>query len=50
VGDVQGALEAGLCLRLRRPRLLQEYDAPEAMNFRFPIAFVMLFHQSVGLG
>src|SRR5215510_9508740 len=42
VGDVESPLEAGFCLRLWRPWLPQEQDALEAMDFRFPPAFVML--------
>ena len=34
----------------RRPRLPQEQDAPEAIDFRFPPAFLLLLHQGVGLG
>ena len=49
-GDVQGPLQPGFRLRLRRPRLPQEQDAPEAIDFRFPPAFLMLLHQGVGLG
>ena len=49
-GDVQGPLQPGFRLRLRRPRLPQEQDAPEARDFRFPPAFLMLLHQGVGLG
>src|SRR5207249_3744860 len=49
-GDVQGLLEPGFRLRLRRHRLPQEQDAPEARDFRFPKAFLMLLHQGVGLG
>ena len=48
-GDVQGPLEAGFRLLLRRPRLPQEQDAPEARDFRFPPAVLMLLHQGVGL-
>jgi hypothetical protein len=43
-------LEAGFRLRLRRPRLSQEQDAPQARDFRFPKAFLMLLYQGVGLG
>ena len=49
-GDVQGPLQPGFRLRLRRPRLPQEQDAPQATDFRFPAAFLMLLHQGVGLG
>src|SRR5262245_51150465 len=49
-GDVQGLLQPGFHLRLWRPRLLQEQDAPEATDFRFPPAFLMLLHQGVSLG
>ena len=49
-GDVQGPLQPGFCLRLRCPRLPQEQDTPEAMDFCFPPAFLMLLHQGVGLG
>ena len=49
-GDVQGALQPGFRLRLRCPRLPQEQDATETMNFRFPPAFVMLLYERVGLG
>jgi hypothetical protein len=49
-GDVQGALQPGFRLRLRRPRLPQEQDAPEAMDFRLPPAFLLLLYQGVGLG
>ena len=49
-GDVQGPLQPGFRLRLRRPRLPQEQDAPEAIDFRFPPAFLLLLHQGVGLG
>jgi hypothetical protein len=49
-GDVQSPLEPGFRLRRRCLRLPQEQDAPEATNFRFPPAFVMLLHQGVGLG
>ena len=49
-GDVQSPLQPGFCLRLRRPRLPQEQDAPEAVDFRFPVAFLMLLHQGMGLG
>ena len=48
-GDVQGALQPGFRLRQRRPPLPQEQDAPEAIDFRFPPAFVMLLHERVGL-
>ena len=50
VGDVQGPLQPGFCLRLRCPRLPQEQDAPEAIDFRFPVAFLMLLYQGVGFG
>ena len=36
--------------RLRRPRLPQEQDAAQAMDFRFPVAFLMLLDQGVSLG
>src|SRR5256886_14633513 len=49
-GDVQGSLQPGFRLRLRRPRLPQEQDAPEAMDFRLPPAFLLLLYQGVGLG
>src|SRR4029453_2048365 len=48
-GDVQGPLQPGFCLRLWRPRLPQEQDAPQATDFRFPVAFLMLLYQGVGL-
>jgi hypothetical protein len=31
------------------PRLPQEQDAPQATDFRFPVAFLLLLHQGVGL-
>ena len=49
-GDIQSPLQPGFRLRLRRPRLPQEQDATEAIDFRFPPAFLMLLHQGVGLG
>src|SRR5262249_22013569 len=48
-GDVQSPLQPGFRLCLRCPRLPQEQDAPEAMDFRFPPAFLMLLHKGVGL-
>src|SRR5262249_29927881 len=48
-GNVQGSLQPGFRLRLRRPRLPQEQDAPEAMDFRLPPAFLLLLYQGVGL-
>src|SRR5262245_34691435 len=39
-GDVQGPPQPGFRLRLWRPPLLQEQDAPEARDFRLPPAFV----------
>ena len=33
---IQSPLPPGFCLCLRRDRLLQEHDAPEARDFRFP--------------
>jgi hypothetical protein len=41
--------EAGFRLFLRCPRLPQEQDTPEAMDFRFPQAFLMLLYQGMGL-
>jgi 5-methylcytosine-specific restriction endonuclease McrA len=35
---------------LRRSRLPQEQDTPQANDFRFPAAFLLLLHQGVGLG
>ena len=49
-GNVQGSLQPGFRLRLRRPRLPQEQDAPEAIDFRLPPAFLLLLYQGVGLG
>jgi hypothetical protein len=49
-GHVQSTLQPGFHLRLRCPRLPQEQDTPEAMDFRFPPAFLLLLHQGVGLG
>jgi hypothetical protein len=49
-GHVQGTLQPGFRLRLRYSRLPQEHDAPQAMDFRLPPAFLMLLHQGVGLG
>ena len=43
-GDIQGPLQPGFRLRLRRPCLPQEQDAPEATDFRFPPAFLLLLH------
>src|SRR4029453_19324977 len=40
----------GFPLRQWWPRLPQEHDAPEAMDFRFPPAFLLLLHQGMGLG
>jgi hypothetical protein len=48
-GDIQGSLQPGFCLCLRRPWLPQEQDASEAVDFRFPDAFFMLIHQRVSL-
>ena len=36
--------------RLWCPLLPQEQDAPQARDFRFPKAFLMLLYQGVGLG
>ncbi|HEY7491535.1 MAG TPA: hypothetical protein VIH59_10565 [Candidatus Tectomicrobia bacterium] len=49
-GDVWHSPQPGFRLRLRRPRLPQEQGAPEAMDFRFPLAFLMSLHQGMGLG
>ena len=49
-GDVQGPLQPGFRLRRRCPRLPQEQDAPQATDFCFPVAFLMLLHQGVRLG
>src|SRR5262249_39734934 len=49
-GDVQGLLEASFRLRLGYPWLPQEQDAPEAIDFCFPPAFLILLHQGVRLG
>ena len=46
--DVQGALQPGFRLCLRCPCLLQEQDAPQATDFGFPAAFLVLYQ--VGLG
>ena len=43
-GDVESLPQPGFRLRLRRPRLLQEQDAPEARDFRYPPAFLMLLY------
>ena len=48
-GDIQGPPEAGFRLLLLRPRLPQEQDAPEARDFCFAPAGLMLLHQGVGL-
>src|SRR5262245_42933604 len=43
-------MEPDFRLCQRRPWLPQEQDAPQATDLRFPPAFLMLLHQSVGLG
>jgi hypothetical protein len=37
-------------VRLRCLCLPREQDAPEATDFRFPVALLLLLHQGVGLG
>src|SRR5262245_4526395 len=49
-GDIQGPPQPGFRLRLWRPRLPQEQDTPQATDFRFPVPFLMLLYQGVGLG
>ena len=49
-GDVQGLLQPGFRLLLLCRRLPQEQDAPKAMDFRCPPAFLLLLYQGVGLG
>jgi hypothetical protein len=49
-GQGEGPLQPGFRLRLRRPHLSQQQDAPEARDFGFPPAFLMPLHQGVGLG
>ena len=46
-GDVQRPLQPSFRFRLRCPRLPQEQDTPEAMDFRFPVAFLVLLQQGV---
>ena len=48
-GDVQGPLAPGFRLLLLRHRLPQEQDTPEAIDFRFPLTFLMLLHQGSGV-
>jgi hypothetical protein len=43
-------LEPGFRLRLRCLRLPQEQNAPEATDFCFPPAFLVLLYQGMGLG
>src|SRR5882724_958081 len=45
----EGLVKAAFCLLLLRYRLPQEQDAPEAVDFRFPPAFLMLLHQGMCL-
>jgi len=49
-GHLQGPPQPGFHRLLLRYRLLQEQDALEARDFRFPVAFLVLLHQGVGLG
>jgi hypothetical protein len=49
-GDIQSPLQPGFRFRLRCPWLPQKQDAPQATDFRFPPAFLVLLHQGVGLG
>ena len=49
-GHVQSPLQPGFRLFLRCLRLSQEHDAPQAIDFCFPPAFLMLLHVGVGLG
>src|SRR5262249_28300273 len=46
----EGLLKTGFRLRRRRLWLPQEQDAPEATDFRFPVAFLVLLYQSIGFG
>src|SRR5262249_37674077 len=48
-GDIQSTMEAGFHLCLRRPRLPQEYDAPQTRDFRVPPAFLVLLYQGMSL-
>jgi hypothetical protein len=49
-GNVESPLQPSFCLRLRRPQLPQEQDAPQATDLRFPPAFLMLLYQRIGFG
>jgi hypothetical protein len=49
-GDIQGALEPGFHRFLGCLRLLQEQNTPQAIDFGFQPALLMLLYQRLGFG